>query len=602
MTSRPAHGTGGAEQRLVADDRERFLTAEPVPTGGVRDPILASWRRCRDLKVAADRIHQPYTRDVDSDSPLVRSAEPVLRGLREQLADQPMSIILTDPTGLVLTRDTVDGELARYLDRVMLAPGFRYSEDVVGTNGIGTALEVGGPAHVFGHEHYAENLEKLACVGVPIRHPLSGRTVGAVDLTCWERDAGPLLLTLARTTAEQIRQALLADAGGRQLELLQEYVRTCRRLPGVVFAVSGDTVIVNEHARSMLDPGDQASLLAQAADCPLDQHRRSLLVQMPSGLQARVYGRRVGSGASAAGAVYHAKVLRTADQRPTSSETPVRMPLPGLVGSAPVWLRAGEEVEQASRTGEWVAVAGERGTGKLSLLRAAQLRRQPVRRLLVLDAADAGADWSVVVRAALAERDSSLVVQHVDVLTGPRLRDLASALTAARTAERAQPLWVAVTLARTGTGTTPELERLLRMFPRTVDVPPLRLHLEDLPALVTFFLGRLGQSDNLACSPETLKVLQRGSWPGNVEQLLDVLREIVRHRRTGTIEVADLPPGVRSTSRRRLSMLESLERDAVVQSLVDAAGDKTRAAASLGMSRATIYRKIHDYGIVVPAR
>lgn len=51
-------------------------------------------------------------------------------------------------------------------------------------------------------------------------------------------------------------------------------------------------------------------------------------------------------------------------------------------------------------------------------------------------------------------------------------------------------------------------------------------------------------------------------------------------------------------SRRRLTPLESMERDAIVLGLVDANGNKAEAARSLGISRATIYRKIHDYGIV----
>lgn len=51
-------------------------------------------------------------------------------------------------------------------------------------------------------------------------------------------------------------------------------------------------------------------------------------------------------------------------------------------------------------------------------------------------------------------------------------------------------------------------------------------------------------------------------------------------------------------SRRRLSPLESMERDAIAQSLQDAQGNKAKAARSLGMSRATIYRKIREFGIV----
>ena len=53
-------------------------------------------------------------------------------------------------------------------------------------------------------------------------------------------------------------------------------------------------------------------------------------------------------------------------------------------------------------------------------------------------------------------------------------------------------------------------------------------------------------------------------------------------------------------SRRLLSPLEPMERDAIVQSLLDSAGNKVKAAESLGMSRATIYRKIREYGIVAP--
>ena len=46
---------------LVAQDRLRFLTAEPLDPRHVRGPILASWQRSRDLDVAADRIQQDYT-------------------------------------------------------------------------------------------------------------------------------------------------------------------------------------------------------------------------------------------------------------------------------------------------------------------------------------------------------------------------------------------------------------------------------------------------------------------------------------------------------------------------------------------------------------
>ena len=112
-----------------------------------------------------------------------------------------------------------------------------------------------------------------------------------------------------------------------------------------------------------------------------------------------------------------------------------------------------------------------------------------------------------------------------------------------------------------------------------------------------FFLGKLIPDGRLICSPEAMQVLVRASWPGNIEQLWQVLKRTVQYRRTGSIRPSDLPPETRTVSRRLLSPLESMERDAIVQSLLDNDGNKVKAAESLGMSRATIYRKIHDYGI-----
>ena len=597
MRPRPPTPTDGDG---VAVNRERFLTAESADPAEVRDAILASWWRSREMKVAADRIELPYIRDPEVDTPLTRSAGPVLRTLRDQLEGQQVSILLTDSSGLVLVRLTAGDELERYLDRVMLAPGFSYAEQFVGTNGIGTALEGGRPMHVFGHEHYAEHLETLACAGVPIHHPISGKTVGAVDLTCWRRDAGSLLLTLAKSTAEQIRQQLLADAGTRELGLFHEYLRVCRRTTGIVFAVDSDVSMMNDLARAVLDPADQAALVGHAADALAGGRSGRMEVHLPTGATARMNLRPV-PGSSGGGVVQVKIVPATALAAASAPAAPPRTQLPGLVGSSPLWLRSCDEVERAYRAGEWIAVEGEPGVGKAAVLRAVQLRRQPVGRFAVLDAAEAdGPDWLEALRRAVLGEADSVVVRHADTLDGPRLRAVTSTLQEA--GRRADRPWVAVTV---GSATAPgargkDLAKLLRLFPGTVAIPPLRHHIEDLQRLVPFLLARLGHGGALTCSPEAMQLLLRASWPGNVEQVLGVLRAVVQRRRTGVIRPDDLPPESRTVARRRLNPLESMERDAIVRSLADTRGNKLKAARALGMSRATIYRKIHEYGIVTP--
>jgi transcriptional regulator of acetoin/glycerol metabolism len=568
----------------------------------VRDTILASWWRSRRSRVAADRIDLSYIRDPDLDSPLTRSAMPVLRSLRDALDGQPISVILTDADGLVLSRLAADRDLDRHLDSVRLAPGFSYAEEFVGTNGIGTALEGGRPMHVFGHEHYAEHLEDLACAGVPIRHPVSGRTVGAVDLTCWRKDADPLLIALAKTTADQIMRALLTDTSAQEVQLLQDYLRACKRTSGMVLALSRDTMMMNDYARQVLDPADQAVLLGQAAEALESGQHGPVQVALPTGVTARLYCRPLAGTQHPQAGVIHVRLAELA-AAPVSAAGPVphtRMHLPGLVGSGPLWLRACGQVEAAHASAEWLALGGEAGTGKLAVLRAVHQRRDPAGWFHELDAAAAAEpDWLASVRTELARDSGSLVIRHVDQLSARRLHALSSALQETVAAGRHRSLWVAVTLGQDKPG--PGLARLLAFFPCTVELPPLRHHIEDLHELVPFFLGKLNPPGRLVCSAEAMQLLLRNSWPGNAEQLWRVLRRVVQLRRTGVIKPKDLPPECRTVSRRLLSPLESMERDAIVASLLDFDGNKVKAAESLGMSRATIYRKVHEYGIVVPA-
>ena len=99
-------------------------------------------------------------------------------------------------------------------------------------------------------------------------------------------------------------------------------------------------------------------------------------------------------------------------------------------------------------------------------------------------------------------------------------------------------------------------------------MPPLRHHVEDIQALVPFFVARLGYGGQLACSPEVLQMLMRSNWPGNVEQLLpdDAPRSCITGAPARSSR-ATCRPEIRSVSRRLLSPLESMERDAIVQSL-----------------------------------
>ena len=599
MTESGPRVPAGPATDELARARVSFLLDEPVRTGVVREPILASWARSVAWRVPADHIELSHADDVDPDSLLARAARPVLSEVSDQFATEPVSVILCDADGVVLDRRTADTALESHLDGVMLAPGFSYAERYVGTNGIGSALEGGGPAQVFGHEHYVEHLEDLACAGIPVRNPNTGRVLGVIDITCWRRNAGAMMATAVASIGRRIEEAVLEHSGRREHLLLQDYLRACRRGRGAVFAIGADLLMMNDRARELFDARDQRALLAEAVEALGAGREHRLVVDLPSGHTARVHCRPSFSEGGVSGGVLQVQLVAQTSLVERGLTAPqYALSLPTAVGSSTAWKKCGQAVDRHFQAREWLVLEGERGVGKSTLVRATHQNRTPAGHLRVLDADTYGPQWIGEVTGEL-EHGGTLVIAHLDRLPAAGVAALADALEPYRESTGIDRPWVAATVTRDPRRRSPDLAALLSCFPRTVEVPPLRHHIEDVAELVPHLLTRLARGA-LTCSPEAMHVLMRNRWPGNVEQLHQVLRKVVAKRRAGVVEARDLPPECRITTRRVLTPLEAIECDAIIEALLDTGGNKVEAARLLGSSRATIYRKIREYGIAMP--
>ena len=129
----------GTVSRLL-DTRERFL-ADGMVDDCVRPEIHASWRRSRVSGVCADKMPDIPVDDYDTQSRLIRAATPVLDRLADQISDASVSIILTDENARILDRRVGVDSLTVALDGVLAVPGAHFSEEVVGTNGLGSTAE-----------------------------------------------------------------------------------------------------------------------------------------------------------------------------------------------------------------------------------------------------------------------------------------------------------------------------------------------------------------------------------------------------------------------------------------------------------------------------
>lgn len=589
------------DERQLANARERFLSSQ-VPDDLVRGEVQASWTRSLHLSVEASGLDPVFVSRLNQETLLAITAAPILKHLAAQLANEEVAIILTDAHGLILQQICSDPGLSRNLDGAHLVAGFNYGEESVGTNGIGTALECRAPIMIHGQEHYLEDLGKFSCAGAPIRHPVTGTLMGAVDLTCLATQSNPLLLAVARSTADQIEQELHNQTNARELALVSEYLSACRHTSGAVLALNSDLTMMNNRVRQDFDPSDQAALLAYTADAAGARSSMTLLADLPSGLVARMDYRPAYINDTLAGGVFR---IRHNSGPTLTSASPHELALPaipGIVGKSTAWQRTCQAVDTYSRNREWFVLEGEAGVGKLALLHGVHQMRSPSASLRVVDAADLEDPdiWLDIVEQALANGAGSLILRRVHLLPPAVIAELAVVLHEHED-DDSQDGRPSVAMTMCGSPRNSDVDgQLLPLFPHTVEVPALRHRIEDINQLVPRLLGRLTRGGNLTCSPEALRQLMRLPWVGNVEQLRQILSRVVQQRRSGTIELDDLPPGCRASSRRKLSQMEALERDAIVNALIANSGSKVNAANDIGMSRATVYRKIRDYGIALP--
>jgi len=135
-------------------------------------------------------------------------------------------------------------------------------------------------------------------------------------------------------------------------------------------------------------------------------------------------------------------------------------------------------------------------------------------------------------------------------------------------------------------------------------VPPLRDRPEDILPLARVFLAetarRMGRKVT-GFTPAAVDQLLRYEWPGNVREVQNAIEHAVALAAGNRVEIEDLPEELRVAMPRPLPIgrtrpLEDVEREYILAAVESAGGNRTRAAADLGIGLATLKRKLHRYG------
>ena len=143
----------------------------------------------------------------------------------------------------------------------------------------------------------------------------------------------------------------------------------------------------------------------------------------------------------------------------------------------------------------------------------------------------------------------------------------------------------------------------------TVHLPALRERRSDIPMLVHHFLDRYAPGTSLQVTQAAMKSLLAYDWPGNVRELENCIARAITLGDRKIIDVTDLPPAIRSEAGSlateesvdgaavSTTALAEMERMTILRVFEQANGDKALAGKMLGISRATLYRKLKRYNI-----
>ncbi len=301
----------------------------------------------------------------------------------------------------------------------------------------------------------------------------------------------------------------------------------------------------------------------------------------------------------------HAEFLRQSNQNPALAKATMGATLAqSLVGRSPKIVEVYRTIARASLTASSVLIAGETGTGKALVARAihenGNRKEKPFVKITSREDLD-GLETSLE-----TARGGTVLLEEL-VGLGPNeqariLRDVESA-----DSRGLDIRWIAASrvgtaeLARSGMVRPDLLDRLNII---SIEIPPLRSRIDDLPELVSSFIARYAEKNGKRIShvsDSAMRKLREYPWPGNIRELERVVERAVALSAGSVLEIEDFPdiapPAPRAGDSEPRASLESVEKAHIARVLIETGYNKSKASEILGIDRATLYRKAKLYGI-----
>lgn len=578
----------------VQDLQRRFGT---LPGASLPAFVEDSWLRCLDSHhILPDCRRRPtiLTQSelhmaVDREEDLIRAALPEIDRLFHHLVQDDYLVSLAAPDGVKLVFRCAPTMLED-LGAAGVTPGSIWTEETEGTNGIGTGLKLGRALSIVGGQHFHVALKALTCTVAPIRGA-EGRVEGMVNISSHQIET-PRTASLLRGLAERSAQRIEAQLFRRRHR--GQRLVTLSRQADFADPATMAMLALDDLGRVVAATSTAAMLLGQA-------HRplagRWIDQILAPGSLLRADDLPPGAVTDGAGGIF-ARWEVPGQARPPTARPPAP---PRMIAAPSPDPRHSQIMARARRlidAGQPLVICGESGVGKTHFARALSgAVQQDARRVVLLNgAADPGQNIATL-QGLTGAQDFTLILDQVEELPGPVQQallalledDAALALQGiALMTVAAQPLLQLVAAGKL------RADLAHRLAGTTLELPPLR----SAPALGQIIAAVFHREadalsrDDLALAPDALNLLVNHHWPGNLRQLTKALRHAVALAET-QVTACDLPDDLLAQSHGHDLRARSQQESARIEAaLRHNRGNVAETARYLGISRATLYRKI----------
>ncbi|MGE6663438.1 sigma-54-dependent Fis family transcriptional regulator [Pseudomonas sp. NPDC077408] len=576
------------------------------------------------------RLHQEEHHD------FLAIASQGMEGLSRRLNPAGFAVLLSDRRGITLDA-RLPGQYSPYADSGLLV-GSCWDESLVGTNGIGTGLAAGQPLIIHRDEHFLSSNAMLSCSVAPLFDP-QGALLGCLNASCLNsggpKQAQYLTLQLVGLYARLIENAsfhqryatcAMLTLGGDAGDLGNERL----------LALDAAGRILGANRAAFMAAGHGNALLGEAVQDVLSTSLDELITLTHGGQRSASLRLEGGSALEVTLRMPSTPAPRARSERGLNV-IPVEPTLEDLAGEDPGLQRCVLKLRRVLDRDISLLLTGETGTGKEAFARA--IHQGSVR---------AKGPFVALNCAAIPESliESELFGYRAGTFTGASRQGMKGKLEQANggtlfldeigdmpahlqtrllrvLAERelvplgaATPVSLNVQLVCATHRDLPTMvaagefreDLYYRLNGLTVRLPALRDR-ADRAGLIRRVLGREAGDEKVELTSEAMERLADYRWPGNVRQLINVLRCAVALADDVVIGLDCLPPEIMAVLAERSSVAQSLEttRDAAEAAHLQATleqhgGNVTSAARSLGINRATLYRKLHRHGLTAPRR